>query len=807
MKFSEQWLREWVNPALSRAELAQQLTLAGLEVDAIHPAAAAFSGVVVGALLKVEPHPQATKLKVCAVNVGREQSVIIVTGAANARAGLRVPVALAGAVLADGRTIQPATLRGVESHGMLCSAQELGMGGVAPDVLSPATLGLPWPSEAQGLLELPPEAKPGDDVYSYLKLDDAIFELGLTPNRGDCLSIAGLAREVALLNRLKIQPPPTKAVFNLTGDRFEVEMQAPADCPRYLGRVIRGLRPRAKAPLWMQERLRRSGVRSVSAAVDVTNYVMLEWGQPMHAFDLARLYGRIVVRRAQQGEQLTLLDGKQVTLDAETLVIADGEKAQAIAGIMGGQEAAIGPESDAVFLECAFFNPALIARRARALGLHSDSSHRFERGVDPHLQRRVMERATALLLEIAGGEAGPVIEAVFAEHLPKHAPIKLRRERIERVLGAALEREQVTEILNGLEMDVNPQVDGWLVTPPAHRFDIGIEPDLIEELARIHGYARLPAQHPQASLTARAPSEGRVPLMRMHDLLVARGYQEVITYSFVSTALQRLLDPGHSPLELANPLSTDMSVMRSTLWCGLIQALIYNQNRQQNRLRFFESGVKFTRQGNEIVQEKVIAGMVTGAPCPPQWGIEGREADFYDLKGDVEALLGLTGSSFTFEAAPHPALHPGQSAEVRRNGETAGWIGALHPKVQRSLELKQRVFMFEMRLAALEQGRLAQFGDLSKFPSIRRDLAVVVEQRISAATVRECIMSACPALLQDIELFDVYKGKGIDSGKKSLALGLTLQDATRTLTDQDVNAIMEGIVKKLRDELGAGLRE
>lgn len=792
MKFSEQWLREWVNPALSRAELAQQLTLAGLEVDAIHPAAAPFSGVVVGALLKVEPHPQATKLKICSVNVGREQPVTIVTGAANARAGLRVPVALIGARLADGNTIQPATLRGVESHGMLCSAQELGMA-----------------EDAQGLLELPPEAKPGDDVFSYLKLDDAIFELGLTPNRGDCLSIAGLAREVALLNRLKAHLPPSKAVFNVTGDHFEVEIQAPADCPRYLGRVIRGLRPRAKAPLWMQERLRRSGVRSVSAVVDVTNYVMLEWGQPMHAFDLAKLHRRIVVRRAQQGEPITLLDGKQVILDAETLVIADAEKAQAIAGIMGGQEAAIGPESDAVFLESAFFNPALIARRARALGLRSDSSLRFERGVDPHLQRRAMERATVLLLEIAGGEAGPVTEAVFAQHLPKHAPIKLRRERIARVLGTALAREQITEILGGLDMDVNPQVDGWLVTPPGHRFDIGIEADLIEELARIHGYTRLPAQLPQATLTARAPSEGRVPLTRMHDLLIARGYQEVITYSFVNPALQRLLNPNHAPLELANPLSGDMAVMRSTLWCGLMQALIYNQNRQQNRLRFFESGVKFTVQDNEITQEKVIAGVVTGEPCPPQWGLESREADFYDLKGDVEALLSLTGygHNFRFEAGAHPALHPGQSAQVSRNGETVGWIGALHPKVQRALELKQRALVFELRLAALEQGRLARFGELSKFPCVRRDLAVVVEQKISAAAVRECIVSACPALLQDIELFDVYKGKGIDSGKKSLALSLTLQDAACTLTDQDVNSIMEGIVKKLRDELGASLRE
>ncbi len=792
MKFSEYWLREWVNPALSRAELAEQLTLAGLEVDAIHPAAAPFTGVVVGALLKVEPHPEAAQLKVCAVNVGREQPATIVTGAANARAGLRAPVALPGARLADDKPIQPAILRGVESHGMLCSAQELGMA-----------------EDAQGLLELPPEAKPGDDVYSYLKLDDAIFELSLTPNRGDCLSIAGLAREVALLNRLKVQVPASRAVFNIAKSRLEVEIQAPADCPRYLGRVLRGLRPRARTPLWMQERLRRGGMRSVNAVVDITNYVMLEWGQPMHAFDLRNLSGHIVVRRARQGETITLLDGKETVLDAETLVIADGAKAQAVAGIMGGLEAAIGPESDTVFLESAFFNPVLIARRARVLGLHSDSSHRFERGVDPHLQRRAMERATALLLDIAGGEAGPVTEAVFAEHLPKHAPIKLRRERITRVLGAALTREEVTETLTGLEMDVNPQRDGWLVTPPGHRFDIGIEVDLIEELARIHGYARLPAHHPQATLIARAPSESRVPLARIHDLLIARGYQEIISYSFVNPALQRLLDPDHPPAALANPLSSDMAVMRSSLWCGLIQTLIYNQNRQQYHLRFFESGVKFVRQGNEIAQEKVIAGVVTGTPCPPQWGLESREADFYDLKGDVEALLNLTGSadSFRFEAATHPALHPGQSARLSRDGETAGWIGTLHPQIQRALELKQRALVFELRWAVLEQGRLARFSELSKFPSIRRDLAVVVEQTVSAAAVRECIVSACPALLQDIELFDVYKGKGIDSGKKSLALSLTLQDAARTLTDQDVNVIMEGIVKKLRDQLGASLRE
>ncbi|MDA1107710.1 MAG: phenylalanine--tRNA ligase subunit beta [Proteobacteria bacterium] len=791
MKLSEHWLREWVNPPLSTAELAGQLTLAGLEVESVTPVAPVSAGVVVGAVLSVAPHPQATKLQVCEVDIGTGTPLSIVCGAANVRAGMRVPAAMVGAELPGGKTIRQAQLRGVDSYGMLCSAAELGLA-----------------EASEGLLELPLDTRVGEDVYLYLRLDDTSIDVSVTPNRGDCLSVAGIAREVAALNQLTLNVPAINEVTPTVPDHLEVIIEAPADCLRYAGRVLRGINRAARTPLWLQERLRRSGMRSISAVVDVTHYVMLELGQPMHAFDLARLHGNIHVRRAVAGEAITLLDGQRITLNADTLVIADDVQVQAIAGIMGGIDAAMSTTSDSLFLESAYFAPQAVAGRARAYGLRTESSHRFERGVAPTLQRLALERATALLLEIVGGEAGPVVDVSAAAHLPQRPPITLRAPRLQRVLGLPLPAQEVTGLLTRLGMQVAEISDGWQVTPPPHRFDVAIEADLIEEVARLHGYQRLPAHAPRVGLTMTPEPETRVNLARLRELLVDRGYQEVVTYSFVEPGLQQLLDPATAPIALANPISAEMSVMRTTLWCGLLATLRYNQNRQQTRQRLFESGLRFTRQDNEIKQKRSIAGIVTGSPCPEQWGLPQQGVDFYDIKGDVEALLGLGGlGDCHFEASAHPALHPGQSARILRQGEVLGWVGALHPALSRTLGLDQAAYVFELSLDLLEQARVPAFREVSKFPAIRRDIAIVVEEGVSAAQVLACVTQAAEDYLRDLQLFDVYRGKGVDSGRKSIALGLTLQAASRTLTDEDVAGIIERVVGTLKQQLDATLRD
>lgn len=790
MKLSEHWLREWVNPPLSTAELAGQLTLAGLEVESVTPAAPVSAGVVVGDVLSVAPHPQATNLHVCEVDIGTGTPLTIVCGAANVRVGMRVPTAMVGAELPDGKTIKQAKLRGVDSHGMLCSAVELGLA-----------------EASEGLLELPLDTRVGEDVYLYLRLDDMSIDVSVTPNRGDCLSVAGIAREVAALNQLTLNVPAINAVTPTVPDHLEVILEAPADCPRYAGRELRGINRSARTPLWLQERLRRSGMRSISAVVDVTNYVMLELGQPMHAFDLARLHGNIHVRRAVAGEAITLLDGQRITLNDNTLVIADDVQPQAIAGIMGGIDAAISATSDTLFLESAYFAPHAVAGRARAYGLHTESSHRFERGVDPALQRRALERATALLLEIVGGEAGPVIEVSAAAQLPQRPPITLRAPRLHRVLGLSLPAPEVTALLTRLGMQVVKESDAWQVTPPPHRFDLTIEADLIEEVARLHGYQRLPAHAPRVGLTMTPQPETRVSLARLRALLVDRGYQEVITYSFVEPGLQQLLDPA-APIALTNPISAEMSVMRTTLWCGLLATLRYNQNRQQTRQRLFESGLIFSTQANEIKQKRSIAGIITGSPAPEQWGQPQQGVDFYDIKSDVEALLGLGGlGDCRFEAAPHPALHPGQSARILRQGQVLGWVGALHPALSHPLGLDQAAYVFELSLDLLEQARVPAFREVSKFPTIRRDIAIVVEEGVSAAQIQACVAQAALDYLRDVQLFDVYRGKGIDFGRKSIALGLTLQAPSRTLTDEDVADIIERVVSTLKQQLGATLRD
>ena len=790
MKFSEQWLREWVNPANTSAELAHQLTMAGLEVDAMEAVAAEFEHVVVGEVLELTPHPDADKLRLCQVNVGESSPLTIVCGAANVAVGVKVPAALIGARLPGGLKIKKSKLRGVESHGMLCSAKELGMA-----------------EQADGLMILPADAPAGEDIRRYLQLDDVTIELGLTPNRGDCLSLAGIAREVGVLNQCEVSPPSSKQARVELLDKLEVELRAGEDCPVYTGRIIRGIDNTVATPMWMQERLRRSGLRSLGPVVDITNYVLLELGQPMHAFDLARLDGGIVVRQAEAGEQIKLLDEQEVTLEAGTCVVADQGGPIALAGIMGGAASAVSAQSKDIFLECAYFSPTAIAGKARSYGLHTDSSHRFERGVSPELPAKAMERATELLLGIVGGKAGPVVKKQANEYLPVKRPINLRAQRITKILGLSIASAVVEEMLRRLGMEVQSRGEGWLVMPPLFRFDIEREEDLVEEVGRIYGYERLPNIRPKASMSMQARPEAQLSLRLIRRILVNLGFQEAITYSFVDPQQQSLLFPDVQPVALSNPISSDMSVMRESLWPGLLSAYAYNLHRQQNRISLFECGLRFVQQDDELKQEMMIAGLRSGARYPEQWGLKSASIDFYDVKNDVESLLRLSGHELDFEPAVHPALHPGQAAKVVKNGQEIGWIGVLHPSVAQKMGLSQDVVLFELSAKAVQEGRIPRFEPLSKFPAIRRDLSLLVDEAVSARQVQKTIKDNAPETLKRIELFDVYVGEGIDSGRKSLTLGLTLQDLSRTLTDTEVDAVMTQVMQALQSDLGATLRE
>lgn len=792
MKFSEQWLREWVNPDVTTAELSHQLTMAGLEVDAIEPVAAEFNNVVVGEVVSLEQHPDADRLRVCQVNVGSE-TLSIVCGAPNVAQGQKVPAALIGAKLPGGLKIKKSKLRGVESFGMLCSPVELGMA-----------------DSSDGLMLLPADAEPGANVRELLGLDDRTIEIGLTPNRGDCLSVAGIAREAGVINQLAVEGPESAQFTVGHKDSFSVRLTAAEACPRYVGRIIKGINPNAETPLWMKERLRRSDLRSISPVVDVTNYVMLELGQPMHAFDLAKLQGGIEARYAVKGEKLTLLDGQEVTLAANTLVIADQNTPVAMAGIMGGESSSVTDETVDLFLESAFFAPEAIIGKARQYGLHTDSSHRFERGVDFELPAKAMSRATELLLEIVGGAAGPVIEVSESEKLPQRQPITLREERIKRLLGIELEQAKVTEILTRLGMNVVEQGKTWLVTPPSFRFDITIEADLVEEVGRIFGYDDLPTEAPNMPLEVALPREAQVRMERVRAFLLDRGYQEVINYSFVDAAMQSQIIPGEAAIALANPISADMSVMRTSLWTGLLQTLKYNQNRQQDRIRLFEQGVVFSKQDDVIIERKFLSGVITGNLMPEQWGNKSRKVDFYDLKADIEGLLGLTGriEEYTFVADNHSALHPGQTAAIKTSaGLPIGWIGKLHPELEKSLGFNGSVYLFEVSEEVFAEAVKPAFTELSKFPSVKRDLAIVADDSVSAQQLKDCIAAASGEYLANLQLFDVYCGEGVESGRKSLALSLTFQDHSRTLKDEDVDALVSNVLDKLNQELKATLRE
>ena len=792
MKFSEQWLRTWVNPQVSSDELVARLSMAGLEVDSVTPAAGQFSGIVVGEVLSTEQHPDADKLRVCQVSNGVE-TFQVVCGAPNVRPGLKIPFAMIGAELPGDFKIKKAKLRGVESNGMLCSAAELQIS-----------------EENDGLLELAADAPVGEDVRTYLQLNDVSIEVDLTPNRGDCLSLAGLAREVGALYAAPVSRPQVAAVAAMHEQVLPVEVLESKACPRYLGRVVRNVDVSKPTPLWMVERLRRADVRSIDAVVDVTNYVMLELGQPMHAFDLAEINGGIRVRMAEEGEKLVLLDGQDISLRANTLVIADHERALAIAGVMGGESSGVSATTRDLFLESAFFDTIALAGKARSYGLHTDSSHRFERGVDSQLAREAMERATGLLLEIVGGEPGPIIGVESAADLPNIAPITLRSERIEQMLSMVMDDSEVERLLGGLGLGVTAEGPGrWQVVVPSHRFDISLEVDLIEELARLYGYNRLPVRYPQARLAPQRKAEAAVELPALRRLLVARGYQEAITYSFIDPKMFELFNPGVAPLMLANPISADMAAMRSSLWPGLVKALQHNLNRQQTRVRMFESGLRFVGQLEGLKQEAMLAGVICGGRLPEAWAHARDTVDFYDIKADVEALLACAGSAneFSFAAGEHPALHPGQTARIERDGCLVGFVGALHPELAKTLGIDQPVYLFELVLAEVASGRLPKFQELSRFPEVRRDLALLVDRDVAATVVLDGIRAQAGDCLTDLKLFDVYHGKGIDPHRKSLAVGLTWQHPSRTLNDDEVNTRIENILSSLEQRFNATLRK
>ncbi|MBW2939671.1 phenylalanine--tRNA ligase subunit beta [Zhongshania aquimaris] len=786
MKFSEQWLREWVNPAVDTEQLAARLTMAGLEVDAMDPVAGKFSGVVVAQIIAVHPHPDAEKLQVCQVSDGKSE-VQIVCGAANARAGIKIPLATLGAVLPGDFKIKKAKLRGVESFGMLCAEQELGLA-----------------ESSDGLMELPADAPLGQDIRAYLNLDDTVIELGLTPNRADCLSLRGIAREAAVLSELAFEDKAISAVAATIDDVLPVVVSAAEDCPRYVGRVIRNVDVSAASPLWLQEKLRRCGLRSIDAVVDVTNFILLELGQPMHAFDLDKINGGINVRHAAAGEVVALLDGQNLELREGALLIADEKQPLALAGIMGGELSSVTDVTQHLFLEAAFFAPDKVAGRARSYGLHTDSSHRFERGVDFELPARAIERATALIIEICGGEAGAI--SFVDSELPAREPILLREKRIEKLLGMALSTSDVESILTGLGMSVSPTEGGWTVIAPSWRFDISIEVDLLEELARVYGYNRLPITPIRDTLTIRTAPESKRGLPLVRQQLVARGYQEAITYSFIDPDMHAALSEGEVGVELLNPISADMSIMRTSLLPGLLKTAMHNAKRQQSRIRLFESGLRFIKCADGMKQIPTVAALLTGRREPESWSENGELVDFFDLKADLESLLSVSPGAISFSAAKYTSLHPGQTADVYCNDKRIGRIGALHPSLQARWDFVNPVYLFEIDLQPILERSVPVFSELSRYPEVRRDLALIVDRQLAASEVLSAVRKSAGENLSDLKLFDIYQGKGIDPERKSLALGLTFRHSSRTLNEEEVGQSVDAVVQTLKEAFGASLR-
>lgn len=790
MKFSESWLRTFVNPTLSGDALSHLLTMAGLEVEEEESVAPAFDQVVVAHVLEVNKHPDADRLNVCRVDIGGGQVQQIVCGAPNVAAGLKVPCALPGATLPGNFIIKIAKVRGIESSGMLCSAKELGIA-----------------EDASGLLVLPADAPVGTDIRAYLDLNDRLRTLKLTPNRADCLSLSGVAREVAALTHTPVRYPQIKTAPVTIADRREIVLDAPGACPLYCGRVIAGVNAKAPTPDWIKQRIERSGIRSISALVDITNYVMLELGQPLHAFDNAKLDGAIHARLAQPGEEILLLNEQTLTLESDVLLIADDKRPLAMAGIMGGEDTGISLDTTAMFLESAFFAPKAIAGRARRYGFASDASHRFERGVDFGATPGALERATELILEVCGGQAGPVSQA--AATLPDRHPVRLRPARVTKVLGVAFSIDEIVALLSRLDLVFARDGDDLLVTPPSYRFDVEIEEDLIEEIARLYGYDQIPAVAPRAMLAMLPHSEDARPLSRIRQILADRGFQEVVNYAFVEEAWEAELMGNTAPIRLANPIASQMSVMRSTLIGGLLANVVTNLKRKQTRVRVFETGRCFLRDtpGTPVAgfkQPWKLAGLAYGSAQPEQWGAASRNVDFFDLKGDVEMLLAPARARF--EKISHPALHPGRSARVIVDGQDIGWIGELHPQWLHSYDLPLAPVLFELDLDAVKTAKLPKYVEVSRQPPAIRDLAIVVDQKLELQQLIDGLAANRPAIVQDLRLFDVYTGKGIASGEKSLAFRIVMQDTQKTLQEAEVDAAMQQLIQYLQQTFAAQLR-
>lgn len=792
MKIAESWLREWVDPDLDTEALGHELTMLGHEVNGVDVAGRGIDEVVIAEVVDVSRHPDADKLSLCKVNDGGKALIDVVCGAPNVVAGMKTPFARPGVTLPNGMKLRKAKIRGVVSNGMLCSAVELGLG-----------------DESDGIMSLAPDAVVGESLAEFLHLPDSVYDLDLTPNRGDCFSVLGIARDISALTGAELKDLDVPTIESSIDDVQAVELVEPKGCPRFAGRVIRGIDPKAATPVWMTERLRRAGLRAISPVVDITNYVMLELGQPLHAYDHALLKGSIRPRLAKDGEKVTLLDEKELQLSSDTLVITDDNGPIGLAGIMGGLSTAVTNETTDVFFEAAFWAQDFMAGRARSYGMHTDASLRFERGVDPSGQARAIDRATGLLLEIAGGKAGPLTDETVEDFLPTNKEIRLRRDRMQRLLGLKIDDDKVRDIFSRLQMSVATADDGWLVTGPSHRFDIEIEADLIEEVARIHGYDSIPEETALAREPLRTVTESQVDLERVADTLIARDYQEVVTYSFIDERANELFTGKKSELVLSNPISTEMSVMRASLWPGMAAAAAANHARQQDRVRLFEISKSFHGKLGAHREVVRIAGLVSGPARPEQWASPSDGVDFFDIKADLEALLSLSqiNQDIRFTAFQHVALQPGQTAQILRGDDVLGVVGKLHPRVAKACDLKRDVYLFELDAAKTLQSSAPSASPVSKYPAIRRDVAVIVDDEISAQQLIDVVAESSPQLIRDVRIFDIYKGDSIEAGRKSVAIGLILQETSRTLTDDDADLAMAAAVKNLEDQFAAVLRD
>ncbi len=790
MKFNVDWLRDFVDVDFGADQLAEELTMAGLEVDSVEPVAGGLNGVVVAEIVDKQPHPDADRLSICQVNDGQTTHEIV-CGAPNAAAGIKVPFAPIGTVLPGGMKIRKAKIRGVSSSGMLCSARELELA-----------------DDAAGLLVLDASAEPGRSLSEHLRLDDAVLDVDLTPNRGDCFSVLGIAREIAARHGDEPLDEAVDCIVPDSDETWEVELVDTDACPRFAGRVISGLAKAARSPDWLRERLRRAGLRAIHPVVDVTNYVMLELGQPLHAYRLDRLRGPIRARLASQGESLTLLDETELKLDSDALVIADDSGAIGLAGIMGGLSTAVDADTETIFLESAFFSPAAIQGRARRYGMHTDASVRFERGVDPGGQERAIERATALLLEIAGGSAGPIVVAEDVSQLPDRAPVRLSSTRLGSLLGIDIERDEVEKLLCRLGMAVESDGADWLVTPPSYRFDIAIEEDLIEEVGRMVGYDQIPVTATEAAIVLGRDQEARVGQDALGDFLVARGYREIISYGFTAADSLARITGSDEAVPLTNPISQDLAVMRTSLWPGLLKSARLNFSHQLPRCRLFEVGTVFQPDGDEVTESTRIAALLAGPKSPVHWESGIADADFFDLKGDLEALLDhwITPTGFRFVNESQTALNPSRSAAVYLDGCRVGWIGELHPTLQREYDLKHSAVLFEIELDSIGQSLLPKYAAYSRFPASRRDLAVVVDEHVSARELTEHVVAVLGNSLLRYEIFDLYRGEGVGKDRKSIGIGLILQDASRTLNDEETDDMIRRVVRHLEQELGATIR-